>query len=434
MAYFLFYINRITTKLKFNKMANFVEKLISKKNGNESEIALPNFVQLNHNGGIEKGNMNDLGYIGAGRNNGDPLALKNSFNLIQSGVIVDENNNEYKRKEKIESLDNKINDLKEEIIGHQVAIDKIDQIELPGIEREIENNKLNINEIRGNARNIKYSRNRFNLILTWVGFVAGFFYLYFFYVSAIHSALFRNIAGEVANANKDNIGLLLNNIFNVTAFKEFNIHWLAPIIFFIFALILHFSLEIKSKLVKWQVVTIVVLFVLIADGLLAYCIENNNHTLSKLMGLSDGSWVFYKSFVFYLVLFFGFFTSMGWSLILHKLANEFESANPERKAEEEIQIIEKTLRQLYVDKGMAGSAKIENANVINSLEEKIKFLETSKSNVRYSLVDLEKNIDDFYNGWLSYLNGLRSDIHKKQECENIYLSFKSENLRKSLTA
>lgn len=150
MAYFLFYINRTTTKLKLNKMANFIEKLISKNNGNESEIALPNFVQLNHNGEIEKGNMNDLGYTGGGRNNGDPLALKNSFNLIQSGVIVDENNNEQKRKEKIESLDNKINDLKEEIIGHQVAIDKIDQIELPGIEREIENNKLNINEIRGN--------------------------------------------------------------------------------------------------------------------------------------------------------------------------------------------------------------------------------------------------------------------------------------------
>jgi hypothetical protein len=415
-------------------MANFIENLLNKKNGNTTETLLPDYKQLNQNLEVEKGNMNDLGYIRAGRNNGDPLALKSSFNLIQSGVIVDENNNEQKQKEKLDSLDKSIDEMKLQINDNKTAIEKIDRIGLPGIEQEIDNNKHKIELIRENARNIKYDRNRFNLILTWTGFIAGFLYLYLFYVSAIHSALFRNIANEAANANKDTIGLLLNNIFNVTAFKEFNIHWFAPIIFFIFALILHFSLEIKSKLVKWQVVTIVVFFVLIADGLLAYSIENNNHTLSKLMGLSDGTWVFYKSFVFYMVLFFGFFTSMGWSLILHKLANEFESANPERKAEEEIGLIEKTLRQLFVEKGIAGTARIENTNAINSLEEKIKSLENSKTNVHYSLVDLEKNIDDFYNGWLSYLNGLRSDMHKKNECEDIYINFKSANFKKSLTA
>jgi hypothetical protein len=299
---------------------------------------------------------------------------------------------------------------------------------------EINENMQKIDQIKTSSRNCKYERNKFNLVLTWVGFIAGFLYLYLFYVSAIHSALFRNIAAEVANANKDNVGILLNNVFNVSAFKEFNIHWFAPIIFFIFAVILHYSLEFKSRLLKWPVVSTVVLFVLTADGLLAYSIENNNHTISKLMGLSDGTWVFYKSFVFYLVLFFGFFTSMGWSLILHRLANEFESANPERKSEEEIAGIEKMLKQLYYDKGIACTEKIENANAIISLEEKIKSFENSKSNVHYSLVDLEKNIDDFYNGWLSYLNGLKTDMGKKQECESIYNRFKSENFNRALTA
>lgn len=417
-------------------MANFIENLISKRNGNQNETMLPETIKrdIDYHSEIERGNLNDLGYTKAGRNNGDPSALSNSFELIKSGQIVDENNNEQKQNERIESLNKKIDDLREEINGYKVNINKIDQIELPRIESEIENNKQKIDERRSNARNFKYNRNKFNLFLTWVGFIAGFLYLYLFYVSAIHSALFRNIAAEVTNADKDSVGQLLNNIFNVTAFKEFNLHWIAPIIFFIFAVILHFALEIKSKVVKWPAVGVVVFFVLIADGLLAYCIENNNHILSKLMGLSDGTWVFYKSFVFYLVLFFGFFTSMGWSLILHKLANEFESANPEERAEEEIRIIEKTLKQLYVDKGIAASAKIENANAINTLEEKIKSLETSKSNVHYSLVDLEKNIDDFYNGWLLYLNGLKSDIHKKQECESIYIRFKTENFNKALTA
>lgn len=415
-------------------MGNFIENLIAKRNGSENESAFPNFVQPVLSTEIEKGNMNELGYTRAGRNNGDALALKNSFELIKSHGIVADNNNEQNQNERIGLIDKKIEDLKLEINSRQGNVEKIDQIELPGIEREVVFNKQKIEEIKRNALNSKYDRNKFNLILTWVGFIAGFFYLYLFYVSAIHSALFRNIAAEVAKASNNNFGALLNNVFNVSAFKEFNIHWFAPIVFFIFALILHFTLEIKTKYIRWSVAGIVVFFVLIADGLLAYSIENNNHTVSKLMGLSDGTWTFYKSFVFYLVLFFGFFTSIGWSLILHKLANEFESGNPERKAAEEIRNIEKTLRQLYVEKGVAGTERIENINTIASLVEKIKSLEASKSNAHYSLVDLEKNIDDFYNGWLSYLNGLKSEINRKQECESIYIRFKSENFNRALTA
>lgn len=415
-------------------MANFIEKLLSNRNGNENETALSNFVQLNHVTEIEKGNMNDLGYTRAGRNNGDPIAFNNSFQLIRSGQIVDENNNEQKRNEVIQSLDSKISEHKAEIYSHKAAKDKIDQVDLPSIEREIIENRLRIEELKSSSLEIRYNRNRFNLILTWIGFTIGFIYLYIFYVSAIHSALFRDIASEVANADNNSIGSLLNNVFNVTAFKEFNIHWFAPIVFFIFALIFHFALEIKSRIVKWTATAIVAAFVLVADGLLAYCIENNNHTLSKLMGLSDGTWVFYKSFVFYLVLFFGFFTSMGWSIVLHKLASEFEASNPEMKAREEILGIEKTLRQLYAEKGIAASGRIEKIASISSLEEKINELEARKKNVHYSLVDLEKSIDDFYNGWLSYLNGLKSDLHRKRECENIYIAFKSEYFNKSLTA
>jgi hypothetical protein len=418
-------------------MANFIEHLTAKRNGNANEAMLPsaNMVTVtDRKPVVETGNINEIAYKIAGRNNGDPMALNNSLDLVKSGQIVDENNNESRRREVVESIDRKIDDLRDEITGHKAEIAKIEQVVITDLEKEIEDQKQKIGLIRNSARDNKYNRNKFNLILIWVGFIAGFLYLYLFYVSAIHSALFRNVANELARAGQNNIGALLNNVFNVSAFKEFNIHWLAPVVFLVFAVILHFALEIKSKAVKWPSVCGVILFVLIADGLLAYAIENNNHTVSKLMGLSDGTWVFYKSFVFYLVLFFGFFTSMGWSLTLHKLANEFETANPERKADEEIRGIEKTLRQLYFEKGTEGTTKIENINAINLLEDKIKSLEKSKTNVHYSLVDLEKNVDDFFNGWLSYLNGLKSDKLIKSECETIYRQFKSENFNRQATA
>jgi hypothetical protein len=413
-----------------NSFTNF----FGKRNGNETETMLPETVRPVVTIECETGNMNQLGYMRAGRNNGDPAALSNCFQLIKSGQIVDENNNEQKRREAIEDLEKKICEHRDEKSKIKPGIEKIDQVEIPAIQQEIDSSKHKIDQLRHSSLEKKYTRNRFNLVLTWTGFIFGFIYLYLFYVSAIHSALFRNIAGEVANADQDSIGILLNNVFNITAFREFNIHWFAPIVFFIFALILHFAFEIKNKAARWVSIVSVIAFVLIADGLIAYSIENNNHTISKLMGLSDGEWVFYKSFVFYMVFFFGFFTSMSWSLVLHRLATEFNSANPEREAEDEILFIEKRLKQLYAEKGNAGMSRIEKVNAIASLEDKIKNLEERKNNVHYSLVDLEKNIDDFYNGWLSYLNGLRTDLQRKQECQRVYVSFKSEYFNRSLTA
>ena len=92
-------------------MSNFVEKLINKRNGNESPGIIPLSITSQPEGEIERGNMNQLGYTRGGRNNGDPVALNNSFQLIKSGQIVDENNNEQRRKETIEALDKRIDDM-----------------------------------------------------------------------------------------------------------------------------------------------------------------------------------------------------------------------------------------------------------------------------------------------------------------------------------
>lgn len=408
-------------------MADIFGKYFSKNSGKEETLDIPAY----HNNSVgnpevEIGNMNQLGYIRAGRNNGDPVALNSSFQLIRSGKIVDEGNNQQKKNAKIDTLDKEIISLRDKIGNLKAEIEKIDQIDIPQVEAEIESNKADIARIQSVIRSNKFQRNRFNTILLWAGFILGFIYLYLFYVSAIHSALFRNIAAEVAKANTNNIGNLLNNVFNISAFKEFNIHWIAPVVFMIFAVILHLTLEIKAKAKKIVSVSGVVIFVLLADGLLAYYIEKNNHFLSQLMGFSNDTWAFYKSSGFYLVLFFGFFTSIGWSLILHKLAGEFEAGNPERKAADEISAIEKKIRQLIYDRSKSVESRIANSNSINSIEQQIKSLEDSKSNIHYSVIDLENNIDDFYNGWLSYLNGLKSDSLKKQECEKVYLTFKSE--------
>lgn len=405
--------------------------MIAKRNGNSNESNLPYTPVLTTTSGIEVGNINQIGYEKAGRNNGDPSALSNSLELVKSGHIVDENSNKEKKDEARLELDKEINDRKISINSNKGEIEKIDVVRIPSIDAEIEDLHSEIRNKRTEAINGKYNRNRFNLLLYWIVFIPGTIYLYLFYVSAIHSALFRNIAGEVASANQDNIGLILNNVFNITAFREFNIHWFAPVIFFVFAIILHISLATRPKIARWVSVFSVILFVFIADGLLAYYIEKNSHLLSKLMGLDEGSWTFYTSSGFYLVLFFGFFTSMGWSIMLHKIAGEYSHKDIELKAGDEIAELDKAIRQLRFEKGEVNSLKIDKLNASKALEEEIRSLELRKSHVHYSNVDLEKNVDDFYNGWLSYLNGLRSDVNKKQECESIYNQFKNKNFNHS---
>jgi hypothetical protein len=72
--------------------------------------------------------------------------------------------------------------------------------------------------------------------------------------------------------------------------------------------------------------------VLLAYSLLAYFIEYNSHIVYELNGMTDENWAFYKSPRFYLVLFLGFFTCLGWSLILHGIKMEYQKTDLEGQA------------------------------------------------------------------------------------------------------
>jgi hypothetical protein len=128
-----------------------------------------------------------------------------------------------------------------------------------------------------------------------------------FYVSAVHSAFFRDIASEIANVNVDTSQLkaIMNTVFNEGAFREFNMHWIAPVVFFIFAIVLHVVYRMTGVF-RIPAIIIVLLFILSVDGLIAYFVEANNHKLESLMGMAEEGWKFYESPVFTLFLFLVF--------------------------------------------------------------------------------------------------------------------------------
>lgn len=410
--------------------------MLKKKNGhseNESDVMLN---ELHEQEEVRKdsmiGNIKQIAYQIAGRNYGEPRALKNSLERVKSGHIVDENNNEEKKNKIRESFEQQIQERSKKLNEIQAEINDLSEVKLPCIDEDIRNCNKEIDNLKKNGIEEKSSRNKFNYLLYWIIFIPATAYLILFYVSAIHSALFRDIASEVANADQNSLSTLFNTVFDDSAYRHFHMHWFSPVIFFVFGVWLHIILESESK-IKWLKCAGIIGFVLIADGLLAYYIERNNQLLRELIGMGEEGWKFYSQPGFYLVLFFGFFTSMGWSMILHKLAGEYNTARISRKIKDEISHLYVKIRQLRFEKGNLNSLLLNKLGEMKNIDSEILDLTKRKDNVHYSIVDLEKNVDDFYNGWLDYVNGLKDHSSLKSDCEHVFREFKMKYFEDPIT-
>ena len=165
----------------------------------------------------------------------------------------------------------------------------------------------------------------------------------------------------------------------------------------------------------------VLLFILTADGLIAFFIEKNNHTVETLLGTADETWIFYTSPVFYMVLILGFFSCVGWSIILYQLKTEFPSKDkrPAKIADREKTNIQKRIYELNQKIAAFEGDVIDLEKEIEILTGRIKNLEVERGQTSFSIPILRKNITTFYNGWLSYINGLRNAEEKRKHCTEI---------------
>lgn len=412
-------------------MTNLVQNIsnIMRKptNGHDlAENALGNSEMINSNSNAVKVNLTDYGYKQAGRHDGNPDALRNHMDMIRSGQIIDENSNEEKHRKLREEMDAKILDQKHALADKEGEIRKVKESLIPGVENAIKNasEEMNRVELEYLKKEEPVKRNWFNIIEFGISAFFLTIFLYMFYVSAAHSAFFRDIAAEVSNADSGNISSVLNTVFSVGAYSYFHMHWLVPFVFFAFAMVLHVIWEMTSG---WRIPALItiMLFILSADGLLAYFIENNNHTIKTLMGTVEGEWYFYKSPVFYMVLVMGFFSCIGWSIIMYQVKKELPGTDNRMKriAVKELTILRNKIWEMEQEKIGFNGVIINYEKEMESIQQKINYFEKEKSNVSYSIPMLKKNISSFYNGWLSYLNGKKDARQWVSECENVRAGF-----------
>ncbi len=369
--------------------------------------------------------LKDWGHEEAGLNQGDPLAFESHLRLIQTGHVVDESydiDEELRRKKQLES---EITLKEAEKNGKEKDQQHIKEVIIADKENQIKQRKENIEQkkIQVAEGMIQSLYNPFRFWLyTSFGVLISIF-LVFFYASAMNASFFRNMQ-QIVNSG-DDISLMLNSIFDSKGIFQLNSNlifaYFGAFVFFGFGLLPHI-LHDGSK-GQWIKILIASLVCLCIDGLIAYKIDSGIHELKGMMGIGDSEWGWFKSVNFYLVLAFGFGTYMLWGFIYEAAIKENEKMNVNAKTEIEIKGIKKRIREIENEIIKHKQEISELQKLIDSLRLTIEDLKKDLERALTKPETLLRNMENFYAGWLNYLNGSNSNENKKMTCETIYKNF-----------
>jgi len=377
---------------------------------------------------INRKPLREWGHEQAGLNRGDASALESHLRWIKEGHLVDETtsmDDEIRRKKQIED---QISNKEKEQSDKGTDIVHIKNVVITDKEKQIYQHKEAIEEKKIKAAEgtivSTYNGARFWLYLILCFFIS--IYLIFFYASAINASFFRSMQQLVNSTDNGDITLMLNSIFDVNSILSFGpqsiFTYLGAFIFFGFGILPHVFQHQKSKFKGLKVFAAIIVCFLI-DALLAYKIDSGIHELKNLMGIADDSWAWYKSVNFYLVLAFGFGTYMLWGFIYEAVLNEHSKKNVNARIEIEIKGLKKRIREIENEIISSQKEMSELQKQIDGLKLEIEKLKKDLDAVLLKPEELLRNMENFYAGWLGFLNGLSENHIQKPICEEIYKTF-----------
>ncbi len=368
----------------------------------------------------------DHGFMTAGKNYGDPIAFENQLRWISEGHKVEgvfEGNQEQLQKQILENdingkeadLSNLKNDqthIQEDIIGDKEAQISNHKAEIAGKRIKCEEGKI--------VSNFNLLRGLFYGILTSILFI----YLIFFYASAINAAFFRDMGEVITGSSTSDISMLMGSIFDAKGIFRLSPNllfaYLGSAIFLSLGLLPHTFKESSFYYIKAGAV---ILLCLIIDALLAYKIDTGIHDIKTMMGIADPSWTWYKSVNFYLVIVFGFVAYILFGFMYEAVMKEWAKRNINAVVELEIKNLKSIIRSLEKE---IIQHKVELKDLkkqIDALLLSIKNLTKELERVLTRPETLKRNMENFYAGWLHYLNGSDALEARKFECDKIYQSF-----------
>jgi hypothetical protein len=342
---------------------------------------------------VERVNLSDFGYEKSGNVKGDPKIYLSYLKRIMNGDLVTEDYNGVSEEEKIEKrreitvLEKKEQEIEKSNKKFEKEIQekkkKIDEYNQKLLDLKEKNN-----EDPGLAKNQTFSPFKFSINLFILVMLTG--YLFFFYVSAAYKALytdFEAIADKIAQGI--GTGSIMPGPYELNEAISYNfLLFLVPFIFYAFGWAFHVILDMSHK-VKYIFMGLLIAVTFTVDFLLAMIIHNNTEMAKEMMGLNTVSWS--MSSTFYIILFLGFLVYIIWSILLDSLLREWDKGQIPRNIKKIIKHLKKDVLNLEEKK---------NSNV--SISEKIHQLREDISTVMYG--NLQKYIDQFSTGWISYLS------------------------------
>jgi hypothetical protein len=379
---------------------------------------------------VKKVLLSEYGFEQAGLNKGNNTALENFLHAIKEGHVVDISFSESDHQKRKAAIEEKIAEKSNLIIDYNNNAENLEKILIPEIKNEItekekEINQIHIEKMEGRLVT-EYSKSRHHFMKSLVGILGV--YLVVFYASAIDAVFFRNLLEDLSTSGTaENINLLLNSIFNPHAlfqWKESSIFiYLGSALFFALGLLPHLMMKRQKRIIyKFLIGAIFLAIPLAGDFLIALKIHMNILQAKELMGLEDPThW--YQSTNFYLVIVFGYFAYMVWAIIYEESHREAAKKNTEKSAAYKIRFLKNEIKKLREEMKEMQIRLQDMKGNIQKLHLEIEKLRSQLNRVLQDPNLLFRNLHNFYEGWLRYINAGENKDYDREKCEKTFKSF-----------
>jgi predicted nuclease with TOPRIM domain len=352
------------------------------------------------------------GFAQAGKMGATLAGLRTAMQNVYNNYVVSIMDKESRQKEELKK---EMEATREEVIKVTNRIEEIKTHEIPMVQKEMEDLKGEIEDTRIQSKTefINSNYNSVKHILYTVLSITLGLGLIFFYTSLIYNAVFKDFNDTLLSADGADSTNLFNTLIDVKALftpnKGVILSYLFSTLFITLGLLVHSDMILKGKL-KWVKFASVLLIAIGAELIFAYKIESNIEYIKSLVLMeyqpSEHWWQVLLSVNVLIVITLGFLAYIVWSAIFEQGIKEKAKRDPRKIAEVKIRETEKKIgRRKYKVGELNGEiAKLNGQKKL--LEEKLANLGKKLDMIFFNPVELEERLDQFFSGWLTYLNNI----------------------------
>lgn len=373
--------------------------------------------------------VTDWGYEEAGLHRGNPEALVNFLRLIRERHLNDEAGESEAQEKRRAPLRRQIEAKELRVAEVERLLSDLEERELPGAREALQQRRLELAELQTDIRE-KRLRSEYEPARFWlycILFAGLSLFLLLFYASAINAAFFRDMREVVTKASESNVGVMLNSIFDMNGIFRSGAHlvivYLGAFLFLAYGTLPHIILHGKSRY-RLLGTVLAVLITLAVDALIAYKIDSGIHDMRKMMGLDSGTWHWYSSVNFYLVLSFGFGGYMIWGILYEASIRESKKRNPDARGEAMVKAFKEKIadqQEMIRDLEKQGQDLRRERDVHQlAIHQLTKELERILANPE----ELLRYLESFYSGWLRYVNQCADKDELRPACEEQFLNYR----------